>query len=63
MGNFNGYLATLSALDSGPVRRLNWPQSLREQVKAQVSIMDTRQSFKNYRSALAQTKPPCLPYL
>ncbi|KAI6176871.1 hypothetical protein M3Y97_00845700 [Aphelenchoides bicaudatus] len=62
LGNFNGYLATLSALDSGPVRRLNWPQSLRDQVKSQVTIMDTRQSFKNYRTELAKTKPPCLPY-
>ncbi|KAI6240173.1 hypothetical protein M3Y99_00504700 [Aphelenchoides fujianensis] len=62
LGNFNSYLAALSALDSGPVRRLNWPRGFRDQVNELTAIMDTRQSFKNYRTELARTKPPYLPY-
>lgn len=27
MNNFNSYLAILSAVDSGPIQRLDWPKS------------------------------------
>ncbi|KAI6235253.1 hypothetical protein M3Y95_00031800 [Aphelenchoides besseyi] len=62
LGNFNSYLATLSALDSGPVRRLNWPRGFKDQIAELTTIMDTRQSFKNYRTELSRAKPPYLPY-
>lgn len=26
-------------------------------------VMNTNQSFKNYRNALREASPPCLPYL
>lgn len=61
--NFNALLAVLSALDSGPVRRLTWPTALKEQLAEQVRIMDSRQSFANYRTALSSSQPPCIPYL
>ena len=63
MGNFNSYLAILSALDSGPVRRLDWPKSLRDQLQEHAEIMESSHSFKNYRTLLAETAPPCLPYM
>ncbi|KAH7719465.1 rap guanine nucleotide exchange factor 1 [Aphelenchoides avenae] len=63
MGNFNSYLAILSALDSGPVRRLDWPKSLRDQLQEHAEIMESSHSFKNYRTLLAETAPPCLPYI
>jgi len=63
MGNLSSYLAILSALDSGPVRRLDWSKSLREQLEEHTDIIDSKMSFKNYRAVLAETQPPCLPYI
>ncbi|VDO82185.1 unnamed protein product, partial [Soboliphyme baturini] len=62
-GNFNSCLAMLSALDSGPVRRLNWPKSLLEPLAEHGALVDSSQSFKAYRTALSEAKPPCLPYI
>ncbi|KAK0396332.1 hypothetical protein QR680_001675 [Steinernema hermaphroditum] len=63
MGNFNSYLAILSALDSGPIRRLDWSKTVQEHLREHISVMDSSHSFKNYRTLLAETKPPCLPYI
>uniref|UniRef100_A0A914QB45 Ras-GEF domain-containing protein n=1 Tax=Panagrolaimus davidi TaxID=227884 RepID=A0A914QB45_9BILA len=63
MGNLSSYLAILSALDSGPVRRLDWSKSLKEQLNEHTDIIDSKMSFKNYRAVLAETQPPCLPYM
>lgn len=63
MGNYNSYLAILSALDSGPLRRLDWSRNLREQLNEHTEIMESSYSFKNYRTLLAETEPPCLPYM
>uniref|UniRef100_A0AC34Q2Q3 Uncharacterized protein n=1 Tax=Panagrolaimus sp. JU765 TaxID=591449 RepID=A0AC34Q2Q3_9BILA len=63
MGNLSSYLAILSALDSGPMRRLDWSKSLREQLEEHTDIIDSKMSFKNYRAVLADTQPPCLPYI
>ncbi|CAD5222277.1 unnamed protein product [Bursaphelenchus xylophilus] len=62
LNNFNSYLAVISALDSGPVKRLDWPKSLKKQIAEMVKIMDSRQSFTNYRSELNNAKPPLIPY-
>ncbi|XP_053200504.1 probable serine/threonine-protein kinase DDB_G0282963 isoform X2 [Panonychus citri] len=63
MNNFNSYLALLSALDSGPVRRLEWPKSITESLKDLCSLIDSSSSFRAYRQALAETQPPCIPYI
>ncbi|KRZ22761.1 Guanine nucleotide-releasing factor 2, partial [Trichinella pseudospiralis] len=63
LGNLNSCLALLSALDSGALRRLDWPRSAIDQLNQYSSLIDSSQSFKVYRTALAETKPPCLPYL
>ncbi|KRY13675.1 Guanine nucleotide-releasing factor 2 [Trichinella patagoniensis] len=63
LGNLNSCLALLSALDSGALRRLDWPRSAVDQLNQYSSLIDSSQSFKVYRTALAETKPPCLPYL
>ena len=63
MNNFNSYLALLSALDSAPVRRLEWPKSITESMKDLCSLIDSSSSFRVYRQALAETQPPCIPYI
>lgn len=63
MGNYNSYLAVLSALESGPIRRLEWPKNCVDMLKEHAAIMDSTFSFKNYRNLLAESRPPCLPYL
>ncbi|CAD5216715.1 unnamed protein product [Bursaphelenchus okinawaensis] len=62
LNNFNSYLAVISALDSGPVKRLEWPKHIRKQIAEMVTIMDSRQSFSNFRSELNKAKPPLIPY-
>ncbi|KAL6042160.1 hypothetical protein STEG23_001860 [Scotinomys teguina] len=52
LNNFNSYLAILSALDSAPIRRLEWQRQTSELV-----------SFRAYRAALSEVEPPCIPYL
>lgn len=63
MNNFNSYLAILSALDSAPIRRLEWQKSVTEGLKEYCSLIDSSSSFRAYRLALAQSSPPCIPYI
>ncbi|XP_030752643.1 guanine nucleotide-releasing factor 2 isoform X3 [Sitophilus oryzae] len=63
MNNFNSYLALLSALDSAPVRRLEWQKHIQEGLKEYCALIDSSSSFRAYRSALAETQPPCIPYI
>uniref|UniRef100_A0A915CN79 Ras-GEF domain-containing protein n=1 Tax=Ditylenchus dipsaci TaxID=166011 RepID=A0A915CN79_9BILA len=63
MGNYNSYLAILSALDSGPLRRLDWTKSLKDQLAEHAEVMESSHSFRNYRKLLSETAPPCLPYV
>jgi Rap guanine nucleotide exchange factor 1 len=63
MGNFNSYLAILSALDSGPMRRLDWSRHMRSELSEHAEVMDSSHSFRNYRQLLAEQPPPCLPYI
>ncbi|PVD22333.1 hypothetical protein C0Q70_18143 [Pomacea canaliculata] len=61
--NFNSYLAILSALDSAPVRRLEWQKQNVEALQEFCQLIDSSSSFRAYRQALAETEPPCIPYL
>ncbi|BFZ19943.1 hypothetical protein BsWGS_22981 [Bradybaena similaris] len=61
--NFNSYLAILSALDSAPVRRLEWQKQNIEALQEFCQLIDSSSSFRAYRQALAETEPPCIPYL
>lgn len=63
INNFNSFLALLSALDSGPIRRLAWPKSITETLKDFCSLIDSSSSFRTYRQVLADTQPPCIPYI
>ncbi|KAL0895820.1 hypothetical protein ABMA27_011852 [Loxostege sticticalis] len=63
MNNFNSYLALVSALDSPPVRRLGWPRAIIEALQDHCAIIDSSSSFRAYRMALAETQPPCIPYI
>ncbi|XP_017030512.1 guanine nucleotide-releasing factor 2 isoform X6 [Drosophila kikkawai] len=63
MNNYNSYLALLSALDSGPIRRLEWQKGITEEVRSFCALIDSSSSFRAYRQALAETNPPCIPYI
>lgn len=63
INNFNSYLALLSALDSAPVRRLEWQKHVQEGLKEYCTLIDSSSSFRAYRLALAETQPPCIPYM
>lgn len=63
MNNFNSYLALLSALDSAPVRRLEWQKQITDGLKEYCALIDSSSSFRAYRQALAETQPPCIPYM
>ncbi|KAI1289858.1 Rap guanine nucleotide exchange factor 1 [Halotydeus destructor] len=61
--NFNSFLAIVSALDSAPVRRLEWPKTVIEEIKEHSSLIDSSSSFKAYRQVLDDSEPPCIPYI
>jgi len=61
--NFNSYLALLSALDSAPIRRLEWCKSITEALKEHCALIDSSSSFRAYRQALSSAAPPCIPYV
>ncbi|XP_068628338.1 guanine nucleotide-releasing factor 2 isoform X3 [Battus philenor] len=63
MNNFNSYLALVSALDSPPVRRLGWPRAIVDTLHDHCALIDSSKSFSAYRNALAETQPPCIPYI
>ncbi|KAL0275534.1 UNVERIFIED_CONTAM: hypothetical protein PYX00_003356 [Menopon gallinae] len=63
INNFNSYLALLSALDSAPIRRLEWQKHITEGLKEYCALIDSSSSFRAYRQALADTEPPCIPYI
>nr|XP_036231987.1 guanine nucleotide-releasing factor 2 isoform X10 [Bactrocera oleae] len=63
MNNYNSYLALLSALDSAPIRRLEWPKTITQDIKEYCLLIDSSSSFRAYRTTLAATSPPCIPYI
>ncbi|XP_071219417.1 rap guanine nucleotide exchange factor 1-like isoform X7 [Salvelinus alpinus] len=63
LNNFNSYLAILSALDSAPIRRLEWQKQTSEGLEEYCTLIDSSSSFRAYRAALADVAPPCIPYL
>ncbi|GBP12085.1 Guanine nucleotide-releasing factor 2 [Eumeta japonica] len=63
MNNFNSYLALISALDSPPVSRLGWTRAIYDALLDHCKIIDSSSSFRAYRQALADTQPPCIPYI
>ncbi|XP_018584300.1 rap guanine nucleotide exchange factor 1-like isoform X2 [Scleropages formosus] len=63
LNNFNSYLAILSALDSAPIRRLEWQKQTSEGLEEYCMLIDSSSSFRTYRAALADVEAPCIPYL
>ncbi|XP_035996256.1 rap guanine nucleotide exchange factor 1b [Fundulus heteroclitus] len=63
LNNFNSYLAILSALDSAPIRRLEWQKQTSDGLEEYCTLIDSSSSFRAYRAALAEVEPPCIPYL
>ncbi|XP_045081556.1 rap guanine nucleotide exchange factor 1 isoform X3 [Coregonus clupeaformis] len=63
LNNFNSYLAILSALDSAPIRRLEWQKTTSEGLEEYCTLIDSSSSFRAYRAALSDVESPCIPYL
>eukprot|EP00762_Andalucia_godoyi_P000953 ANDGO_03792.mRNA.1 Ras guanine nucleotide exchange factor A len=68
MSNFNSVLAVMSGLQLSAVHRLKFtkeevPKKLLDVLNSLNALMESNSSFKNYRSALHQCSPPCVPYL
>ncbi|EYB87464.1 hypothetical protein Y032_0262g572 [Ancylostoma ceylanicum] len=63
LGNFNSYLALLSALVSSPLARLEWSKAVTDALREHAEVMDTAHSYKNYRVLLQQATPPTVPYI
>lgn len=63
INNFNSYLALLSALDSAPIRRLEWQKTITDGLKEYCALIDSSSSFRAYRQALSDSTPPCIPYM
>ena len=63
LNNFSAFLAILSALDSSPLRRLEWPKQYSELLAEDTKLIDSTSAFKTYRKALSEAKAPCIPYL
>ena len=63
MNNFSSFLAILSALDSTPIRRLEWPKQYTELLAEDSKLIESSSGFKVYRETLGEAKLPCIPYL
>ncbi|KAE9415070.1 hypothetical protein Angca_004337 [Angiostrongylus cantonensis] len=63
LGNFNSYLALLSALVSSPLARLDWSKTITDGLREHAEVMDTSHSYKNYRLLLQMASPPTVPYI
>lgn len=61
--NFNSLLAIYSALDFSAIRRLEFPKVSTECLAQFSSLIESEGSFRVYRAALKDAKPPCIPYL
>ncbi|KAH3743878.1 Ras guanine nucleotide exchange factor [Pelomyxa schiedti] len=68
LNNFNTLLSVLSGLNSSAIHRMKrssalLPPALIAAHEAKMKLMNTTQSHHNYREALHNVNPPCLPYL
>uniref|UniRef100_A0A2I3H1W0 CRK SH3-binding GNRP n=1 Tax=Nomascus leucogenys TaxID=61853 RepID=A0A2I3H1W0_NOMLE len=57
LNNFNSYLAILSALDSAPIRRLEWQKQTSEVSGLGAWLIDSSSSFRAYRAPLLLPNP------
>ncbi|KAF2076346.1 hypothetical protein CYY_002352 [Polysphondylium violaceum] len=66
--NFHLLMAVLSGLNSSPILRLKFTKSKlskhsRQNLEDLEALMSTSSSLKNYRQILAETQPPCIPFM
>lgn len=43
--------------------RLEWHKTITDGLKEYCTLIDSSSSFRAYRQALAETQPPCIPYM
>lgn len=63
MNNFNSYLSILSAVDSGPIQRLDWSKNITDNIKELSVLIDPKCGFKSLREAVNEAQPPCIPHI
>jgi len=68
ISNYHSLMAVLSGLNEAPVYRLRLtrqevPQKLMEVFTALLEVMSAEKSYGNYRTEIAKSKPPIIPYI
>lgn len=68
MNNFNTMVAVVAGINASAVHRLKWTKEevmkgIWPQFAECERLMSNEGSYKTYRGALFQARPPCLPYL
>lgn len=61
-------MAVISGLNNSAIRRLKWtiaklPKSAKRTLQDLETLMNMEGSYKQYREAIAQVVPPCIPYI
>ena len=63
LNNFTSYLSLLSAVDSGPLQRLDWPKHITDQIRDLSLLIDPKCGFKHLREAVLDSQLPCIPHM
>jgi len=68
MNNFHLVTAITSAFNTSTLLRLKWtveklPKRSKQILEELEELMNVQSSFKNYRLAIEEVEPPCIPYM
>lgn len=68
LNNFNSLMALIAAFSSSAIHRLKFtreqvPDASQRILKEMIELMDSTQSYGNYRQRLHDVDPPCVPFL
>jgi hypothetical protein len=63
MNNFSAYLSILSAVDSGPIQRLDWSKQITDSIADFSLLIDPKCGFKTLREAVNEAHPPIIPHM
>jgi Rap guanine nucleotide exchange factor 1 len=67
LNNFNTTFAILAGLELSAIFRLKLleklPKAKQKMYSDLIELMNSKSSFKNYRSAVSESTPPLIPYL
>jgi hypothetical protein len=68
LNNFNSLMAILAGINSAAVYRLKWtisqlPEQSQQILQSLNELMHPSQAYANYRNAIHEANPPCVPFL